>query len=162
MSAREERRTPRLPWALVAALTVVAIVASVLGGLTLGRWAGARASEPTVVQLVIEDPALSAAPAIDGWISDGGFTGFGGLPALPGDVWRRAHVLESEPGRLVIQSEGATTTIRFREPLRLFEIVPLDTIEARDIAVLRLVDGLVQAVLVVPPDLEQGSGLAAP
>ncbi len=162
MSAREGRATPRLPWALVAAITIAAIGASALGGLSLGRWAGARASEPTVVQLVIEDPALSAAPAIEGWISDGGFTGFGGLPALPGEVWRRARVIESEPGRLVIDAEGTTTAISFRQPLRLFEIAPLDAVEAGDIAVLRFIDGVVRAVLVVPPDLEQGSGVPSP
>ena len=162
VSERETRSSLRLPWALVAAVTIAAITASALGGLTLGRWAGARASEPEVVQLLIEDPALADAPAIEGWISAGGFTGFGGLPALPGEVWRRAHVVESEPGRLVISSEGSTTTIRFSEALRLFEIAPLDSLEAGDIAVLRLVDGVVQAVLVVPPDLEQGSGVVSP
>ena len=162
MSAREGRSSPRLPWALVAAITIAAIAAAALGGLSLGRWAGARASEPTVVQLVIEDPALSAAPAIEGWISDGGFTGFGGLPALPGEVWRRARVIESEPGRLVIDSQGTTTAISFGRPLRLFEIAPLDAVEVGDIAVLRFVDGVVQAVLVVPADLEQGSGVPSP
>ena len=162
MSARERRSARRLPWALVAAITIAAISAAALGGLSLGRWAGARASEPTVVQLVIEDPALSAAPAIEGWISDGGFTGFGGLPALPGEVWRRARVIESEPGRLVIDADGTTTTVSFSRPLRLFEIAPLDAVEVGDIAVLRFVDGVVQAVLVVPPDLEQGSGVPSP
>ena len=162
MSAREGASPWRLPWALVAAITIAALAASALGGLALGRWAGARASEPAVVQLVIEDPALSAAPVIEGWTSPGGFTGFGGLPALPGEVWRAALVVESAPGRLVISSEGGTTTINFGEPVRLFEIGPLDTVEVGDIAVVRLADGVVQAVLVVPPDLEQGSGVAAP
>ena len=162
MSAREGSAPPRPPWALVAAITIAALVAAAFGGLSLGRWAGARASEPAVVHLVIEDPALSAAPAVEGWISEGGFTGFGGLPALPGEVWRRAHVVESAPGRLVISSDGGTTTINFSAPVRLFEIAPLDAIEVGDIAVVRLADGLVQAVLVVPADLEQGSGAGPP
>ena len=67
-------------------------------------------------------------------------------------------MVESGPGRLVISSEGGMTTISFSAPVRLFEIAPRDAIEVGDIVVVRLADGLVQAVLFVPPDLEQGSG----
>ena len=158
MSARGGDGPARAPWALVAAVTIAALVAAALGGLVLGRWAGERASEPVVVELAIDDPSLTAGAAVAGWISAGGFTGFGGLPALPGEVWRAARVVESSPGRLVITSEGATTTIDFREPTRLFEIARVDAVEVGDIVVVRVVDGVVGAVLVVPPDVEQGSG----
>lgn len=158
MSTPGGRSTQRVPWLLVAAVTVAALVAAALAGLVLGRWAGARASAPTVIELVIEDPALAASDADEGWTTRGGFTGFGGLPALPGEVWRAAHVVESEPGRLVITSGGATTTIDYRAPSRLFEIVPGDGVEAGDIVVVRIVDGVVAAMLIVPPDVEEGSG----
>ena len=158
MSARAGQSTPRAPWLLVAAVTVAALVAAALAGLVLGRWAGEQASAPTVVELAIEDPALAAADADEGWTTRGGFTGFGGLPALPGEVWRAAHVVESEPGRLVITSGGATTTIDYRATSRLFEIVPGDGFEVGDIVVVRIVDGVIAAMLVVPPDVEEGSG----
>ncbi|MYD64797.1 MAG: hypothetical protein F4X26_02175 [Chloroflexi bacterium] len=158
MSARSAGQTQRAPWLLVAAVTVAALVAAALAGLVLGRWAGERASAPTVVELVIEDPALAAADADEGWTTPGGFTGFGGLPALPGEVWRAAHVVASEPGRLVITSGGATTTIDYRAPSRLFEIAPIDAVEAGDVVVVRIVDGVAAAVLIVPPDVEEGGG----
>ena len=158
MSARAGQPTQHAPWALVAAVTIAALAAAALGGLVLGRWAGERASEPAVIEVVIVDPALSAADADDGWMSLGGFTGFGGLPALPGEVWRAARVVESSPGRLVITSDDATTTIDYRAPSRLFEIAPADGIEIGDNVVVRVVDGVVAAMLVVPPDVEEGSG----
>ncbi|MXZ46442.1 MAG: hypothetical protein F4Z08_05535 [Chloroflexi bacterium] len=158
MSARAGQSTQRAPWLLVAAVTVAALVAAALAGLVLGRWAGEQASAPTVVELVIEDPALAAADADGGWTTRGGFTGFGGLPALPGEVWRAAHVVESEPGRLVITSGGATTTIDYRATSRLFEIVPGEGVEVGDIVVVRMVGGVIAAMLVVPPDVEEGSG----
>ena len=158
MSARGAPSAQHAPWALVAAVTIAALVASALGGLVLGRWAGERASAPAVIEVVIEDPALSAADASEGWTTRGGFTGFGGLPALPGEVWRAARVVESSPGRLVITSDEATTTIDFRSPSRLFEIISADGIEVGDLVVVRLVDGVVAAMLVVPPDVEEGSG----
>ncbi len=161
MSARTGA-APRLPWVLVAAITIAALAGTALGGLAAGRWAGERASEPAVVELLIENPERSAAPAVEGWTSAGGFTGFGGLPALPGEVWRRALVVESGPGRLVIDADGTTTTVSFRDAVRLFEIAPLDAVAVGDIVVVRLDGGVVQAVLVVPPDVEQGSGVATP
>ena len=161
MSALPERSTQRAPWMLVAAVTITALVAAALGGLVLGRWAGERASEPAVIEVMIADPALAAAEADEGWTSAGGFSGFGGLPALPGQVWRAARVVESSPGRLVITSDGATTTVDYRAPARLFEIAPADGVEVGDVVVVRVVDGVVAAVLVVPPDVEEGSGLGS-
>ena len=58
----------------------------------------------------------------------------------------------------MITSDEATTTIDFRSPSRLFEIVSADGIEVGDLVVVRLVDGVVAAMLVVPPDVEEGSG----
>lgn len=161
MTAPPERSTQSAPWMLVAAVTIAALVASALGGLVLGRWAGERASEPEVIEVMIVDPALSAADADEGWLSEGGFSGFGGLPALPGEVWRAARVVESSPGRLVITSDGATTTVDYRAPARLFEIAPVDGVEVGDVVVVRLVDGVAASMLVVPPDVEEGSGLGS-
>lgn len=158
MSAQAGGQMQRAPWLLVTAVTVAALVAAALAGLVLGRWVGERASAPAVIELVIQDPALAAADADEGWTTRGGFTGFGGLPALPGEVWRAAHVVASEPGRLVITSGGATTTIDYRAPSRLFEIAPVEGVGVGDIVVVRVVDGVAAAVLIVPPDVEEGGG----
>ena len=152
-------RAPRAPWALTAAVTIAALLVAGLAGLLVGRWAGERASEPSVELLLIEDPTLAGGDAVEGWTSAGGFTGFGGLPALPGGVLRAASVVESAPGRLVVEAEGSTTTIQFLEPVRLFEIVPAPPIEAGDVIVVRLLDGVPEALLIVPRDLEEGTGL---
>ncbi len=159
-SARLSRRA-HAPWALTAAVTITALIAAGLAGLLVGRWAGEQASEPAVELLRIADPTLLAGSGAEGWTSAAGFTGFGGLPALPGGVLRAATVVESSPGRLVVAAEGSTTTIEFLTPARLFRIEAATAPRAGDVVVVLLVDGVPRGVLLVPPDLEEGSGLAS-
>ena len=103
MSARAGQPTQHAPWALVAAVTIAALAAAALGGLVLGRWAGERASEPAVIEVVIVDPALSAADVDNGWMSLGGFTGFGGLRLQPA-----ADLIGKRHARLLVDSIGVT------------------------------------------------------
>ncbi len=144
---------------LSAVVTVAALLTAGLAGAVLGTVAGERASEPRVEELVLTEPALLAETPAGALRSVGGFTGFGGLPALPGDVLRAGTVVEGREGALVVDSGGSEAEIRFSSPSRLFRISALrDALGAGDIVVVRFVDGTPQAVLRVPPDLEEGAG----
>ena len=156
---------------LSAVVTAAALVAAGLAGAVLGVAAGERASESEVELLVLPEPALLAETPAGALRSAGGFTGFGGLPALPGDVLRAGTVTESAAeaeaagagaGALVVEAGGSAAQIRFSSPARLFRIAALQgALGAGDIVVVRLVDGAPQAVLRVPPDLEEGAGTGA-
>ncbi len=152
----------RAPWALTAGVVIAAIVAAGLAGVVVGIRAGERASAPDVEQLVIADPSFLAGTAPDALRSAGGFTGFGGLPALPGDVLRAGTVVEADGGLLVVAAEGSTTAIQYSATARLFRFGPLArALTAGDLVVVRLEDGEPTGVLLVPPDIEEGLGLAA-
>ena len=149
----------RVPWALTVALMVFLFLVMGLAGLFGGRWLGERVSEPDTNLVLVESPTLFSKDNADSWNSEGGFNGFGGLPALPGDVLRATKVVDSEPGRLILESEGSTLAVTFSKPIRLFEIVSASLIGPGDVVVVRLIENVPQAVLVVPPDLEQGTNL---
>jgi hypothetical protein len=150
------------PAVLMAAVTVAALLAAGLAGAVVGVAAGERASEAAAEELVLTDPARLAETPASALRSAGGFTGFGGLPALPGEVLRAGTVVETRDGDLVLDSGGSEVEIRFRAPRRLFRIEPLaGVLAAGDLVVVRLVDGEPQAVLRVPPDLEEGAGAGA-
>ena len=147
---------------LSAVVTATALLAAGLAGVVLGVAAGERASQPEVHELVVAEPALRAATVAAALRSAGGFTGFGGLPALPGDVLRAGTVAEAEAGALVVDSGGSEAEIRFSAPLRLFRIAALrEALRAGDIVVVRFAGGAPEAVLRVPPDLEEGAGTGA-
>ena len=155
-----------VPALLSAVVTVAALVAAGLAGAVLGVATGERASESEVSELVLVEPALLAETPADALRSAGGFTGFGGLPTLPGDVLRAGTVTEAASaaaGALVVDAGGGEARIRFSSPARLFRIAPLQgALGVGDIVVVRFVDGAPEAVLRVPPDLEEGAGTGTP
>ena len=152
---------------LSAVVTAAALVAAGLAGAVLGMVAGERASESEVELLVLPEPALLAETPPAALRSAGGFTGFGGLPALPGDVLRAGTVTEAAAeaagaGALVVEAGGSAAQIRFSSPARLFRIAALQgALGAGDVVLVRFVDGAPEAVLRVPPDLEEGAGTGA-
>ena len=152
----------RAPWALTAGVAIAALLAAGLAGAVVGIRAGEWASEPDVEQLVIADPSFLGGTPADALRSAGGFTGFGGLPALPGDVLRAGTVVEADGGLLVVAAEGSATAIQYSAPARLFRIGPLArALGAGDLVVVRLEDGEPTGVLLVPSGIEEGLGLAA-
>ena len=161
MSARAGRETRRAPWTLVAAVTIAALAASALAGLALGRWAGERASQPTVIEVLIEDPALAAPDAAGAGRRRAASRASAASPRCRAASGARPASSSPSPGRLVIASDGATTAIDYRAPSRLFEIAPVEGVEPGDVVVVRLVGGAVTAMLIVPPDVEEGSGAGA-
>lgn len=147
---------------ILGALTLLSLIAIGGGGAALGVALGERATEQGVEQLRIVDPLSFDATPATALRSEGGFTGFGGLPALSGDVFRSGRVAESSEGGLLITGEGTRTLIDFSRPLRLFRIVSTPQVVVGDTVLVRRVDGEVTGVLVLPASGEDGAEASAP
>ncbi len=150
---------------LRARIEAVAIAAAVLlagaGGGLLGMRLGDAASAPDVERITIAAPEALAGPPQDAARSAGGFTGFGGPPAIRGEVQRSGTVQSAEPGALVIGSAESGVTVRYTSPERLFRIAPASApLRAGDLVQVRVEDGRAAAVLRLPPGLEQGGNRA--
>lgn len=146
---------------LRARVEAVAILAAVLlagaGGALMGVRLGDAASAPDVERITLAAPETLAGPPPDAARSPGGFTGFGGPPAIRGEVQRGGVVQSVEPGTLVIGSAESSVTVRYTSPQRLFRIVPAGApLRAGDLVQVRVEDGRAVAVLRLPPGLEQG------
>lgn len=129
-----------------------------VGSALLGSRLAADMTEPNTRMVAIDDPAGSA--RIPDWAgrSEGGFTGFGGLPALPGVIFRSGVIAEHEEGVIIVDSDDARTTINYRSPIRLFRIRPAaEPLAAGDVVVVRLVDGRTAGVLRLLVEIEEGA-----
>lgn len=146
---------------IVGALTLLSLIAIGGGGALLGVALGERATEQGVQQLRIIDPLSFDAPPTTALRSAGGFTGFGGLPALSGDVFRSGRVSGSDEGGLLITAEGMQIVIEFSRPLRLFRIVSTPQVAVGDTVLVRRVDGEVTGVLVLPATGDADAGTPA-
>lgn len=138
----------KLPPRVASALLLIALVAAAPSGFYAGARIARTVTAPETELVAIGDPAL--ATAIPDWAqrSAGGFTGFGGLPALPGDVLRSGTVTETSEGMLVVTGPDSETVITYSEPLRLYRIRPAaGALRSGDAVVVRLVGGTVTGVL---------------
>lgn len=135
---------------IVGALTLLSLIAIGGSGALLGVALGERSTQQGVQHVRIIDPLSFDAPPATALRSQGGFTGFGGLPALSGDVFRSGRVSGSSEGELLITAEGMQTVIDFSSPLRLFRIISTEQVAVGDTVLVRRVDGEVTGVLVLP------------
>src|SRR5204863_73977 len=126
----------------VKRLITIALCAGVLfaavDGALLGARVADRVTQPGHQSLVIEAPALAAASRPEALRSPGGFTGFGGAPALTGNVMRSGAIasVDSGRGRFVIDAPGSEAAIQFTTAVRLFRLVPLSgVLRAGDLVV---------------------------
>lgn len=128
--------------ATAAVLFLVVIAAATAGGAYLGMAVAGNITEPGVQTVLLEDPAQFT--DIPDWASrsDAGFTGFGGLPALPGVVFRSGVIVEHRDGAIVVDSASARTTVDYSRSLRFFQIRRAGTpLAVGDSVIVRLVDG---------------------
>lgn len=146
---------------IIGALTLLSLIAIGGGGALLGVALGERATEQGVQQLRIIDPLSFDATPATALRSAGGFTGFGGLPALSGDVFRSGRVSRSDEDGLLITAEGMQIVIEFSRPLRLFRIVSTPRVVVGDTVLVRHVDGEITGVLVLPVTGEADAGTPA-
>ena len=143
-------------------LRTAAVVAAMLLASVGGGWLGVRlghaASEPNVERVAVAAPEALAGPPADAVRSPGGFTGFGGAPALRGEVQRSGTVQRSDAGAVVIGTAESNVTVRYTSPERLFRIVPAGSpLKAGDLVQVRVKDGAATSLLRLPANLEQGS-----
>lgn len=142
-------------------IETVVVVAVVLlagaGGGLLGMRLGDAASAPNIERVTVAAPEALAGPPQDAARSAGGFTGFGGPPAIRGEVQRSGTVQSAGPGALVIGSAESSVTVRYTSSERLFRIAPAGTPpRAGDLVQVRVEGDHAAAILRLPPGLEQG------
>jgi hypothetical protein len=133
---------------------VVGWIAAVAGGLALlaGAVAGVRlgeaASRPAVEEIRVTDPGqLPRVPGLE-VRSPAGFTGFGGPPALEGEVLRKGAAAEVRAGAFVLVDGGSRSTIEFSQTLRLYRVAPATApLASGDNVVVRLEGGRAAAIL---------------
>jgi hypothetical protein len=147
---------------LRARLQTLAVVGVVLLASAGGGWLGIRlghaASEPDIEHVEVVAPEVLAGPPADVARSPGGFTGFGGAPALRGEIQRSGTVQRADAGAVVVGTAESNVTVRYTSPERLFRIVPAGTpLRAGDLVQVRVKDGAALSLLRLPANLEQGS-----
>ena len=132
------------------------LAATVAGGIYLGSSVAADVTAPGLQRVLLEDPAQFT--DIPPWAarSDAGFTGFGGLPALPGAVFRSGVIEAHEEGTLTVGSATAQTTVDYTQPLRFFLIRAAESpLAVGDAVVVRLVDGKAAGFLRLLVNIEE-------
>ncbi len=145
--------------ALTVALLLAAAAIGALGGVRLGE----AMSEPGTRTVEVTHPdsrASDAAPSSDAPArSAAGFTGFGGAPALRGDVLRTGTVQSVRGSEVLVTAEGSTAALRYTSTGRFFRITPStsDALRPGEAVQLRIEDGRVAGVLKLPAGLDQGS-----
>ncbi len=155
---------------LLMTVAVIGLLSAAAAGAAAGIVLGDRASEPGSRTLSLVDPAFQQLIAEPALRSDGGFTGFGGLPALNGRVLRFGTVraLELDPpnpagtvgGTLTVEADGALAEVRFIRVERFFAIGPASTALAPgDLVQLRVEGDQAVSTLLLPDDLEEGTGV---
>ncbi len=130
-------------------------------GASLGARLADAATRPGHTDLVIPAPALAAGPSADALRAPGGFTGFGGAPALSGYVFRTGTVtaVDAAQHSVTVESSGSVATVHYAATTRFFRLAPLTApLSPGDVIVVRYDGNQPVGVMRVPSDLEQGIG----
>ncbi len=126
-------------------------------GAAAGVGLGHAASEPRVEEIEVTAPRSLTGPPEGTIRSSGGFTGFGGPPALRGEVQRSGPVLSVESGSVTVGTMDSHSIVRFTSPERLFRIVPAGApLKAGDLVQVRVDGDRATSLLRLPPGLEEG------
>lgn len=137
--------------ALSLTLGVALMLALAVGGF-VGARLGERASRASAEVLTVVDPESLTARSAEGLASVGGFSGFGGPPALQGEVLRHGIASEVAPGRVVVTDGTANVTVEYTQPQRLYRIARATTAPASgDAAVVTFEGTRATGVLLVRP-----------
>jgi hypothetical protein len=140
---------------VVTVLTLILLAAVGAGSALIGSRLAADATEQGTTVVTVDDPSGSDQPPAWAGRSDAGFTGFGGLPALPGVLFRSGVISMHKEGVITVASDATRTTVNYREPVRLFSIRPAaEPLAVGDTVVVRLVDSRAAGVLRLLVDVE--------
>ncbi len=112
------RLSPRALTLLLGSALAITLVIGVIGGLRLGAWA----SRPAASELRLVSPESLPGATERGLPSRGGFTGFGGPPALQGDVLQQGTVAESQTGAFALVENATRTDVDLTGSQRLYRI----------------------------------------
>ncbi len=142
---------------LARAALVAAVLLACAGGAVAGVRMGDAASAPDIEEIVIAAPDALAGPPTGTVRSAGGFTGFGGPPAIRGEVQRSGAIQSTQADAVTLGSTESSVTVRYTSPQRLFRIGPVTSaLKVGDLVQVRVDGDRASAVLRLPPGLEQG------
>ncbi len=132
-------------------LIIAAIGAGGYFGYTLAQGDG----EPTTRLIEIRDPR-TAPSKIEPLVSKGGYTGFEGLPALTGKIFRSGVIADSTTNSFSVLSGESTFEVSFRKVPRIFQIRPTaQQLHTGDLIMLKLsVNNELTSILILPNDLQ--------
>src|SRR5688572_6707557 len=103
-------------------LVGIAGLLALVGGVAFGVRIGETASRPRVEEIRVADPAGFTPTSDTALRSPGGFSGFGGPPALEGEVLRRGSATDVRAGALTLIDGGAASSVEFTHALRLYRV----------------------------------------
>lgn len=153
----------RLASRLFSIVAVGGIVLAALGGVLLGLRLADAANEPQQRTLTIANPegAQDASPALR---SAGGFTGFEGLPALPGDAVRSGEIRDVTDEGFLVASGGGALSVAAARAGDTYRIASLERSLASGDAVVLRIDAsgaVVAALLITAPVTEAAATTGA-
>jgi hypothetical protein len=147
----------RLRERFILLASLVLVVAAGAGGGLLGLRLGEAASAPAQRRLTVADPDGAVLDEAAAGRSAGGFTGFGGRPALRGEVLRTGEIKAASSGAIDLASTESGATVRYTTPERLFRIAALSgPLRPGDLVQVLVRDGAVTGVLRLPAGLDAG------
>jgi len=132
-------------------LLIMAIGSGGYFGYTLAQGDG----EPTTRLIEIRDPR-TASPNLEPFFSKGGYTGFEGLPALTGKIFRSGVVTDATVNSFSVLSGESTFNVSFRKSPRIFQILSTtEKLNVGDLIMLKLsTNNELTSILILPDDLQ--------
>ena len=130
------------------------VIATCLGGY-FGYVMAVDDGKPTNRLIEIQDPR-TALSNLEPFVSDGGYSGFEGLPALTGKIYRSGVVSDSTINSFSVMSGESKFDVSFSESPRVFEIKSsAQRPVVGDLIMLRFsANNELTSILILPNDLQ--------
>ena len=136
-------------------LGLVLLIMAIGSGGYFGYTVAQSDGEPTTRLIEIPDPR-TASPNLEPFVSKGGYTGFEGLPALPGKIFRSGVIADATISSFSVLSGESTFEVSFRESPRIFQILSTtQELNIGDLIVLKLsTNNELTSILILPDNLQ--------
>ena len=134
---------------------LILIIAAIGSGGYFGYTLAQGDGESTTRLIEIRDPK-TAPPEIEPLFSRGGYTGFEGLPALTGKIFRSGIIADATTNSFSVLSDESTFEVSFRKVPRIFQIQSTThQLNTGDLIMLKLsADNELTSILILPDDLQ--------